>query len=120
MDSCQYSSMITLDRCSGIYNARTRQVMANEILCGSTFMPLEGDTDLCAHMFSNGIFDKADAILSSRWRGWRRSTHESFGPKGVTKYQSVQAEAAALAMLRTITNPDAWEKNLEVYANIVP
>ena len=93
--------------------------MANEILCGGTLMPLVGDTDSCVHGFSDDVFSKADLILRFRWRRWRRSTHESFGPKGVMKYQSVQAEAAALAMLRTITNPDAWEKNLEVYANIL-
>ncbi|KAI0088550.1 cytochrome P450 [Irpex rosettiformis] len=84
-----------LDRCSDIYNGRPRMVMSNEILSGGYFMPLVGDLRV--------------------WRRFRRAAHEGFSIRAVEKYQPIQAEAAAIAMLRTVAHPEDWEHNLEIY-----
>ena len=49
----------------------------------------------------------------------RRAIHESYGPGAVGKHQACQMEAVVLAMLRTVTNPEMWEKNLQVYDTIM-
>ncbi|KAI0087382.1 cytochrome P450 [Irpex rosettiformis] len=84
------------DRGSNIYNDRPRLVMANEILGGGVLLSI---------MKSN-----------HSWRRMRRAIHESFNPRAVERYQSIQSEAVILAMLRTIANSNAWEKNLQVIA----
>ncbi|KAI0792987.1 cytochrome P450 [Irpex lacteus] len=87
-----------LDKCSNIYNSRPYSVMASEVLCGGTFMPLEVDMD--------------------RWRRWRRASHATFGPNGVknSDCQRATKKAAVLATLRTLVEPDKWEHNLDVFA----
>ncbi|KAI0088575.1 cytochrome P450 [Irpex rosettiformis] len=83
-----------LERRSNIYNSRPHLIMLQDILCGGSFPPLEGDADI--------------------WRRWRRASHETFGTKGVEKYQAVQSKAAALAALRIATHPSGWEHTIEV------
>ncbi|KAI0793004.1 cytochrome P450 [Irpex lacteus] len=85
-----------LDRHSTVYNGRPRFVMSNEILSGGYFFPLVGDKDV--------------------WRRFRRAAHEGFSPRAVEKYQGILSEAASLAMLRTILQPQNWEHNLEAFA----
>ena len=53
-----------------------------------------------------------------RWRRMRRAVLESFNPRAVEQYRFIQLEAIVLGMLRTIVNPDAWEKNLQVYDSV--
>ena len=48
----------------------------------------------------------------------RRAVLESFNPRAVEQYRFIQLEAIVLGMLRTIVNPDAWEKNLQVYDSV--
>ncbi len=47
----------------------------------------------------------------------RRAVHESFNPRAVEQFQTVQREAAALAILRILRDPTTWEKNMETYDN---
>lgn len=47
----------------------------------------------------------------------RRAVHESFNPRAVERFQTVQREAAALAILRILRDPTTWEKNMETYVD---
>ncbi len=86
--------------------------MSNEILSGGYFFPLVGDKDVY-EIPLRLLYTSSKRLY--RWRRFRRAAHEGFSPRAVEKYQGILSEAASLAMLRTILQPQNWEHNLEAY-----
>ncbi|KAI0700081.1 cytochrome P450 [Cytidiella melzeri] len=83
------------DRRSQTYSDRPRLIMAGEILTGGVFM----------------VFTRWGNVL----RNMRRAAHDSFNPKAVSKYQPIQAKAAAQAACRMISQPDSLEDYLKQF-----
>ncbi|KAI0792973.1 cytochrome P450 [Irpex lacteus] len=82
------------DHCSYVYDGRPRLTMTNEIITGGLMMALIGYGDLL--------------------RRYRRATHDAFNVRAVENYQSFQKQAAALAVLQTVSNPKNWWHNIEI------